>query len=476
MIMTSWLLLTVLALGARAAVPEDEVTQLPGLSRPPSWKQYSGFLKASGTRKLHYWFVESQSSTPKTDPVVLWLNGGPGCSSLLGLLTENGPFKIASDGKTVEYNPYSWSAIANMLFLEAPAGVGFSYSNDRNYTTNDDEVARNNYLALKDFFVKYPEYKTNDFYITGESYGGIYVPTLSALVVDDQDINFKGFAVGNGVTDAIMSDSSLIYFSYYHGLIGDITWNLLMTHCCGGQKSRCNFFDQISNDTNCKRALFETYQVVLGSGLNVYNLYGQCVNTATGLTYDADTDTYTSSNFGWFLPHSPQVQDETRLIKSLPAEKLRMTPPCLNVTNILVYLNQPQVRLALHIPDSVQRWDTCSGAVGQGYITIYRTVRDEYLKVLKAKKRVLVYNGDVDMACNFMGDEWFVDSLAQKYAQSRTPWYYTAADKTKQVAGFAKGFENLVYVTVKGSGHTVPSDTPIPALVLFTNFIKNIPF
>ncbi|XP_071092311.1 lysosomal protective protein-like [Haliotis cracherodii] len=477
MVMASWLLvLAVLAVGARAAVPEDEITQLPGLSQPPSWKQYSGYLKASGTRKLHYWFVESQSSTPKTDPVVLWLNGGPGCSSLLGLLTENGPFRVATDGKTVQYNPHSWNAIANMLFLEAPAGVGFSYSDDRNYTTDDNEVAYNNYLALKDFFMKYPEYKTNDFYITGESYGGIYVPTLSAIVVDDQDINFKGFAVGNGVTDAIMLDNSIIYFAYYHGLTGDNTWNNLMTYCCKGQEGRCNFYSKSSNNTNCKKALFETFTALYSSGLNVYNLYGECVNTATGLTYDVITGTYTSSNFGWFLPHSPQVQEEIRVMKSLPSEKLRMAPPCLNETNVLVYLSQSEVRRALHIPDSVQRWDSCSGPVSQGYKTTYRTVKEQYLKVLDAKKRVLVYNGDVDMACNFLGDEWFVDSLELKSVQFRKPWYYTAADMTKQVGGFARGFENLVYVTVRGSGHMVPSDKPEPALVMFTNFIKNNPF
>lgn len=79
-----------------------------------------------------------------------------------------------------------------------------------------------NYVALQNFFKKFPEYRKNEFYITGESYGGIYVPTLSARVVDDKNFNFKGFAVGNGLSNVEMNDNSLIYFTYYHGLIGDV--------------------------------------------------------------------------------------------------------------------------------------------------------------------------------------------------------------------------------------------------------------
>lgn len=74
---------------------------------------------------------------------------------------------------------------------------------------------------MKNFFQKFPEYKKNDFYISGESYGGIYVPTLSVRVVDDVDINFKGFIVGNGLSDDDMNTNSVIYFAYYHGLIGE---------------------------------------------------------------------------------------------------------------------------------------------------------------------------------------------------------------------------------------------------------------
>ncbi len=105
----------------------DRVQGLPSCAPLPSaW--YSGFLNVRPTAKqLHYVFIESLSN-PKTDPIVIWFNGGPGCSSLLGLFQENGPFVI-DDGETIiKPNPFPWNREANLLYIESPAGVGFSYS------------------------------------------------------------------------------------------------------------------------------------------------------------------------------------------------------------------------------------------------------------------------------------------------------------------------------------------------------------
>ena len=96
---------------------DDQIDRLPGYGSPPS-AHYSGFLQLpSSQKKLHYYFVESERS-PHTDPVVLWLNGGPGCSSLDGLFYEQGPLLVTADGKSLIRNPSSWAGIANMLYLE----------------------------------------------------------------------------------------------------------------------------------------------------------------------------------------------------------------------------------------------------------------------------------------------------------------------------------------------------------------------
>ena len=147
--------------------PEDEIVSLPGLAKKPSFKQYSGYLSGGQDIHLHYWFVESQGN-PEKDPLILWLNGGPGCSSLDGLLKENGPFRVGSDGKTVTIDPHSWNTLANVLYLESPVGVGFSYTNrSQQFVNTDDTTAQLNRLALVDFFKKFPQFKKNSFYITG---------------------------------------------------------------------------------------------------------------------------------------------------------------------------------------------------------------------------------------------------------------------------------------------------------------------
>lgn len=84
-------------------------------------------------------FVESQND-PSNDPLIFWYNGGPGCSSLEGLLKEMGPYQINPDGKTLRENPNSWNKFASVVYIEAPAGVGFSYASDGNTKTNDDLV------------------------------------------------------------------------------------------------------------------------------------------------------------------------------------------------------------------------------------------------------------------------------------------------------------------------------------------------
>ncbi|XP_069809668.1 lysosomal protective protein-like [Dendropsophus ebraccatus] len=221
-----------LAISPAEPAPEvDEIFGLPGLSNQPSFRQFSGFLSASSGKHLHYWFVECQED-PKSCPLVLWLNGGPGCSSLAGLLTEHGPFLIHPDSSTLKNNEYSWNKIANVLYLESPAGVGFSYSDDKNYVTGDTQTAEDHYTALKDFFRLYPEFTANDFYIAGESYGGFYVPSLAVEVMKDSSIHLRGFAIGNGVTDYTLDFNFLIYFGYYHGLMHIKTWSLLESTCC----------------------------------------------------------------------------------------------------------------------------------------------------------------------------------------------------------------------------------------------------
>ena len=130
------------------------------------------YLNISATKHLHYYFIECENGDPTTTPTVLWFNGGPGCSSLDGWAYEHGPFRINDTDPTQLYHfDYTWAGLANMLYIEAPVGVGFSYSDDKSDypKCNDDNTALDNLAAVEKFYQLYPEHAKNDLWITGES-------------------------------------------------------------------------------------------------------------------------------------------------------------------------------------------------------------------------------------------------------------------------------------------------------------------
>ena len=258
-----------------------------------NFKTYSGYLNAT-TGRLFYMFSESARS-PSTDPLVLWLNGGPGCSSLLGQFIENGPWHpYASDSYgdvNIEYNPYSWNQMANMLFLESPPCVGFSYPYSMNcssYITDDNTTKHDNLAAVNSFLDKYPEYEHRPFYITGESYAGHYIPQLAALIVDENQksdrkrfINLTAIGVGNPY---INRDNNWfegwIPTMYNFGIInGRVREELLTASCANGTftgkcaNSSWYFVDEYVDDLNvydvnvranvCKLSLYPLTCVML---------------------------------------------------------------------------------------------------------------------------------------------------------------------------------------------------------------------
>ena len=195
-----------LAATAAALTPDDfEIKELPGLKEEIGFKQYSGLMPIGDeyNTSLFFWFVESQKD-PANDPLAFWTNGGPGSSSVAyGFWTEHGPFRLqeGADGNPypVLYNE-SWNKIASVLYVEMPTGVGFSFSHDESHYSNitDAEASHDTFQFLLAFFKVFKQFKSNPFYVTGESYGGHYVPTLATRILDEpNDINMKGFLIGN---------------------------------------------------------------------------------------------------------------------------------------------------------------------------------------------------------------------------------------------------------------------------------------
>lgn len=195
-----------------------------GAATPPPYvcgnaaKSHSGHIKLANKQDDHYfyWFFEAEQDTGK-EPLVLWLTGGPGSSSLFALLTENGPCTINADLSTTT-NAYAWNRNANYIWLEQPTGVGFSFGAPADEDHDETDVGANIYWFLQSFLKKFPQFEGREFYVTGESYGGHYVPGAGHYIwqqtkqqrenpsgaADTSIINIKGVAIGNGLTNPVI--------------------------------------------------------------------------------------------------------------------------------------------------------------------------------------------------------------------------------------------------------------------------------
>ncbi|KAH8041186.1 hypothetical protein HPB51_013846 [Rhipicephalus microplus] len=182
------------------------LSRVGSLGAVPDFPSYSGFLTVNKQygNNLFFWFFPAKEN-PEKAPVVLWLQGGPGGSSLFGLFVEHGPYLVAKGG-VPELRDTTWAQRYSMLYIDNPVGAGFSFTQDDNgYARNEDDVGRDLHEALQQFFTLFDEYAANDFYATGESYAGKYVPAIAhaidTAVSPRVKINLRGIAIGDGMVD-----------------------------------------------------------------------------------------------------------------------------------------------------------------------------------------------------------------------------------------------------------------------------------
>ena len=201
---------------AAGAPSADEVTALPGWSAPLLTKVYSGYVNVSTTAGMpmmvHYLYFESEND-PATDPTIMWSNGGPGASSMFGLLVELGPYLLNDDSLTTnDYkktgvptlfpNKFSWSKLGSVLMFDWPPPVGFSYCGDPKGKGNscgpwdDTRMAEVSYAALAGWYDLFPERQTNPLYLTGES---CKRPLLRDSNSCPQPVTMRGRSHGGGV-------------------------------------------------------------------------------------------------------------------------------------------------------------------------------------------------------------------------------------------------------------------------------------
>lgn len=400
-----------------------KVKKLPGQEKESTFAQYTGYVQVNATTdaNLFYWFVGSQRSS--SDPFVLWLTGGPGCSAELALLFENGPWSVDSNMKLVD-NPYSWNTVANVLYVDSPAGTGYSYvTNPQGYVTNEAEMADNLYTVLQAFFSMYPEYQQNAFFIFGESYAGHYVPAISERILHGNkkrgniDINFKGLAIGNGMSMPLKQYGEYAPFSLSHGLIS------------AQVKSQLD-----ATYAQCKSLL----QQGSPAAVDVCQSIPGTIQNAGG-------------NFN--------VYDVTKTCDG---------PLCYNMTAMTMYLNQPAVMQALGVRTS--QWTACNDTVYAAIATPDWFNQEAYtIPVLLDYYRVMIYAGVEDWICNHQGNYKWVSELSwngsPEFANAtRLPWLNSA---TGHIDGYEQSSGNLRFVAVNNAGHMVCNPLPLREIFPF---------
>ncbi|KAM3386716.1 hypothetical protein ACQJBY_009953 [Aegilops geniculata] len=436
------------------AMVEDKITALPG-QPPVSFAQYSGYVEVDAVRKrsLFYYFAEAELD-PATKPLVLWLNGGPGCSSVgVGAFSENGPFRPS--GNALVSNEYSWNKEANMLYLESPAGVGFSYSTDPSFYggVGDSMTARDNLRFLEGWFAKFPQYKGRDLYIAGESYAGHYVPQLAQRMVEFDDkeklFNLKGIALGNPVLEFSTDFNSRAEFFWSHGLISDSTYNIFTTVC------------------NYSRYVSEYYH---GSISSVCDRVMSQVTRETSRfvdKYDVTLDVCISSVLMQSQVLTPSPNSTEQLNRALDV--------CVE-DETMNYLNLKDVQKAMHAQlNGVPKWTVCSSVLEYKQLDLQIPTINIVGALVKSGIPVLVYSGDQDSVIPLTGSRTLVHRLAKRLRLNATV-PYRVWFQGKQVGGWTQVFgDALSFATIRGASHEAPFSQPERSLVLFRAFLASRP-
>ncbi|KAG0238983.1 hypothetical protein BGW41_007999 [Actinomortierella wolfii] len=408
-------------------------------------KQYSGYLDVGKDKHFFFWFFESRND-PKRDPLTLWLNGGPGCSSLTGLFMELGPCAVKEDGSGLVYNPHSWNSNSSVIFLDQPTNVGYSYGDS---VSNTFTAAKDVYALLQVFFKEFPEYQRLDFHVAGESYAGHYIPAIGAEINEQnkrmatpalrapgvQHINLESLLIGNGLTDPKTQ------YEFYPEMACRNSYGPVLSESQCQQMENaypaCADLIQACYDTDsvfrclpaaayCNKEMISPYQM---SGQNPYDVREKCQGGG-GLCY-----------------------------------------PILDV--IQTYLNKEEVKRELGA--QVNEYKSCNMQVNMNFM-----LRGDWMKpfhrlvppLLEDGIRVLLYSGDADFICNWMGNKAWALALpwsGQQDLQERKDkkWFANGHH-----AGDFRTSGPLTFLRVFGAGHMVPYDKPAESLAMFNTWIQ----
>lgn len=383
-------------------------------------ESYSGFLTVDPKFKsnMFFWYFPAEQNST-TAPVVLWLQGGPGASSLFGLFTENGPFSIDPDGKILKRN-YTWSLTHNLIYIDNPVGTGFSFTeSDDGYAKNEKDVGHNLHEAMMQLYELFEWKESGGFWVTGESYAGKYVPALAFHIHKVQNsidtrvhIPLKGMAIGNGLSDPI---HQLKYGDYLYqiGLIDD--HGLKQFHDAEAQGIACIK----KHDMDCA---FEVFDNLLNGDM----VNGSLFSNITGFSYYYNYLHSKGDNYGQM---GDFLQSST-------------TRRSIHVGNLSFHdldgENKVEEFLKRDVMDTVAPW----------------------IAELLEFYTVCIYNGQLDIIVAYPLTRNYLNQL--KFAAANE--YKTARREIwlvdDEIAGYAKHAGHLIEIMIRNAGHMAPTDQP----------------
>ncbi|XP_031379280.1 serine carboxypeptidase-like 18 [Punica granatum] len=424
------------------------VKTLPGYDGELPFSMETGYIGVGETDsvQLFYYFVKSQRS-PSLDPLVLWLTGGPGCSTLLAFFYESGPLSFIYDGyngslPSIRLNPYTWTKALNIIYVDQPVGTGFSYSKTQEgYANNTDTTsAQLTYQFLRKWLLEHPEYISNQMYVGGDSYSGVTVPLVIQHILDGnmagqyRRINLKGYVLGNPKTDTFVDDNSRLSFANRLTLIPDELF-LTANKSCNG-----DFVTVQTDNEKCTSAL-ETFETLIKE----INLQ-QVTEPSCAMTSPEPTE----ATVNWERRRS--LREKTRDL--LLSHNKDQAFWCRNYRHVLagIWANDKTVQAALNVREgTMDLWKMCNGSLSytqeiSSVIAYHRNFS------LKSELRALIYSGDHDMSIPHIATRGWIQTLNLTLMDSWRAWYHNA-----QVAGYTEEYELNDYVldfaTVKNGGH-----------------------
>ncbi len=403
---------------------------------------YAGYINVDQIKKnyLYYWFFESRAtgqSGVSASPLVIWLNGGPGASSLAGLFLENGPFLLKDTGENqaeITENESGWNQKVHLMYWDQPVGTGFSYTDSGSYAKSEQELSEQFFNALQGFFELHEEYRACDLYITGESYGGKYIPNMAKVIKDKneslpeaQRINLKGLAIGDGWMYPRLQTQLQVNYGYEMGFVDTL------------QKSTAETLYREFCDALDRKDMTAAFNL----GNNVSNMILSCGG-------------------------NPDIYDVRRW-SDLP------------INNLKDYLSCDNVKDAIHAKGDWQFADASSIVADNLMNDLEKDVTGLFPELIE-KYRLLFYTGNFDMSCGYCGTEQILQSwnyenkwmgLIRKVWTNGQP---AGTGDLPQTLGYVKGLDNLSQVVIPNSGHQVPASKPITSLLMLNNWVFNQEF